>query len=232
MCIGSLDGKHINFKAPCSAGSFYYNYKGAHSIVLLALADANYKFIYVDMGINGRISDGGVFRESSLREALNKNSLNLPEDEHLPGTNIKVPYVFVGDDAFPLTHRLMKPFPQRGLSVEKRIFNYRLSRARRIVENTFGILTNRFRILQTTINLSPEKAEIISLACCVLHNFLAVNEKKYIGTESHDCTLAKMSQQGGSRCTNSASDIRTIFCNYFNSPDGSVEWQNRAIDIL
>ncbi|VEN50590.1 unnamed protein product [Callosobruchus maculatus] len=140
ICLGALDGKHIDFEAPKSAGSFYYNYKGRNSIVLLGLTDANYKFLYVDVGVNGRVSDGGVFRESSLKKGIDRKILNFPEDSLLPNSTIKVPYVIVCDDAFPLTNRLMKPYPQRGLSTEKRIFNYRLSRARRTVENAFGIL--------------------------------------------------------------------------------------------
>lgn len=232
MCIGSLDGKHVEFQAPRSVGSYYYNYKGAHSIVLLALVDAYYKFLYVDVGINGRISDGGVFCESSLQNAIDTNRLNLPNDECLPGTTVKVPYVIVGDDAFPLSKRLMKPFPQRGLSKDKRIFNYRLLRARRVVENAFGILSNRFRIMRSTINLSPEKAEIITLTCCVLHNFLATKNKNYIGSEIPECNLPSVSRQGGSHCSNAASDVRLTFCEYFNSPLGSVVWQNKAIGIL
>ena len=61
------------------------------------------------------------------------NTLNLPSDELLPGDNIltsnRMPYVIVGDDAFPLKRHIMKPYAQRGLSDGKRIFNYRLSRA-------------------------------------------------------------------------------------------------------
>ena len=67
---------------------------------------------------------------------------------------------------------LQKPYSQIGLTREKCIYNYRLSRARRIVENAFGILTDRFRVFMTPIGLTPEKAEKIVLASCTLHNFL------------------------------------------------------------
>nr|CAI5855057.1 unnamed protein product [Callosobruchus analis] len=69
-CLGALDGKHIAFRAPISDGSFYYNYKGGHSIVLLGLVDARYRFIYVNIGVNGRHSDGGVFSRSNLAYAI------------------------------------------------------------------------------------------------------------------------------------------------------------------
>ena len=66
----------------------------------------------------------------------------------------------------------MKPFPHRNLNNEERIFNYRLSRARRVVENAFGILANRFRVFLSTVCLPAEKVENIVLSACCLHNFL------------------------------------------------------------
>jgi len=113
----------------------------------LALVDADYKFIFVDIGKNGRTHDSAVFRVSPLGIKLKENNLNLSQPSSLPGFNFKLPYVIVGDDAFPLHINLMKSYPERGLTQERRIFNYRLSRVRRISENAFGILANRFRIL-------------------------------------------------------------------------------------
>ncbi|KAG8278504.1 hypothetical protein J6590_108213 [Homalodisca vitripennis] len=110
QCIGTLDGKHIVIKAPENSGSTFFNYKSYHSIVLMALVDSNYSFIYVNIGCQGRISDGGVFKNCSLWRIL-ENGTGLPEEEALPGRLFAVPYVIVADDAFALNKHITKPFP-------------------------------------------------------------------------------------------------------------------------
>ena len=77
-----------------------------------------------------------------------------------------------GDDAFPLTAYIMKPYPLKNLSLEKCIFNYRLPRLRRISENAFGILANHWRVLRKPFLLEPEKVKTITLAVFTLHNWL------------------------------------------------------------
>jgi hypothetical protein len=86
-------------QAPGHSGSLYFNYKKYFSIVLLALIDANYKFIAVDVGAYASCSDGGVSANSSLGTVLREGSLKLPPDKPMPHVNI-------GNEVFPLTRYL------------------------------------------------------------------------------------------------------------------------------
>ena len=101
---------------PFNSGSTYFSSKGFSSIVLLALVDADYKFLYVNVGCQGRISDGGVFKNSELYHLLVNGEINLPDSRQLPvlsslndsflvesNRESEVPYIVVADDAFPLT---------------------------------------------------------------------------------------------------------------------------------
>ncbi|XP_048515810.1 protein ALP1-like isoform X2 [Athalia rosae] len=140
-CIGAIDGKHIQIQCPDNSGSLFYNYKNHHSIVLLGICDANYLFLFVDIGAFGRRSDGGIFRDSQMGQKFEKRKMNVPEAELLTIDGMLLPYVLVGDEAFQLTNYLLRPYPGRGgLDIDKSIFNYRLSRARRTIGNSFGLL--------------------------------------------------------------------------------------------
>ncbi|XP_055644630.1 uncharacterized protein LOC129780405 [Toxorhynchites rutilus septentrionalis] len=145
-CIGALDGKHCMVQAFANSGSEYFNHKRHHSLILLALVSADYKFVIVDIGAAGRHNDAGVFNSSMLGQALREDTLKIPPPSVLPGTNEMFPYTMVGDAAFQLKTNLMRPYGGEFLPPDKLIFNYRLSRARNVVENAFGILASRWRI--------------------------------------------------------------------------------------
>ena len=161
-----------------------------------------------------------------------------------------MPYLFVGDDAFALSHYLLKPFPgSLERSSRERIFNYRLCRARRIVENVFGILASKFRVFLKPIPLHPDKVESVTLTCIYLHNFLRRNVESRNaysppGTfDSEDVDNARITagswraginegegfinlQNIPRRSTEDAQDIRKEFRDYFNSAERRVPWQD------
>lgn len=96
----------------------------------MAVVDASYKFLVVDVGAPGRHSDGGIFKASKFGKQLTEGTLQLPGLARLPGSTKVAPHVFVGDEAFQLRPDFMRPFPGKNMEPTHRIFNYRLSRAR------------------------------------------------------------------------------------------------------
>ena len=98
-------------KKPAKSGGLFYNYKGFFSIVLLAIVDADYQFMYVDIGQTGSGSDAGVFNNSPFKVAMEKGALNMPKADPLPHSEQPIDYFLVGDDAFALKTWLMKPLP-------------------------------------------------------------------------------------------------------------------------
>jgi len=153
-----MDGKHIMIQAPNIGGSEFYNYKNSFNIVLFALVDANYNFIYVDLGCQGRISDGGVFKNTTLYKKLENHALNIPYVVRVSY------YMILGDKAFSLNDYTMTPFTGNPVSGSpERVFNYRHSRARRVVENAFGILSAVFRVLRKPMLLQPDVAAKVTM---------------------------------------------------------------------
>lgn len=224
-CLGALDGKHVKVQAPINSGSEFFNYKHDFSIILLALADSDYNFLFADIGTHGRMSDGGVFSDSLLCQKINENDEVFPESIPLPGRNMPVPYVFVSDAAFALSKRLMKPYPGvPPYGSQQRIFNQQLSRARVVIECSFGIMTSVFRVFAKPMLLQPEKATIITLTCVILHNFLKrsrTSRNLYI-PEGMINRIAQEQQnvlvpleQTPRRPTENARQIRDEFSRYF-----------------
>ena len=171
-CVAAIDGKHVRIKAPPHRGSEFFNYKKYHSVVLLALVDANKRFLIVDVGQYGRVSDGNVFANSNIATCLARQNIGLPPDENFGG--VPLPYIVTGDEAFPLKKYLMRPYPRsaRRLSEAERIFNYRLSRSRNTAENAFGILANTWRIYQRPFECRVQLCDKLILATVVLHNYV------------------------------------------------------------
>ena len=117
-------------------------------------------------------NDAGVLVNSLLGQMLENNSLKLPSPAQLEGCNYNsFPYYFVGDEAFPLCEIMMHPYPGK-LEEPEKIFNYRLSQARRVIEYAFCLLCTRWRIFSCPIKSSIKSTENFALAAIALHNYL------------------------------------------------------------
>ena len=149
----------------------------------------------------------------------------------------------VADEAFKLSPHLLKPFPGPQPNLKERVYNYRLCRCRRIIENTFGILTSRFRIFHRAIEVQPDFVTDIVVACCVLHNYMRREaHTQYMSAGTVDQDLPDGSFVGGEwrqdrvdldplqsdRQRNPsvyAKRVRASMADYFLTPEGETEWQ-------
>ena len=219
--LGAIDGKHIRIACPKNSGSMFFNYKKFFSVVLQGVVDAKYKFISIDVGGYGKQSDGGTFHASKLYACLRDKTLEIPEPNFLPGTEVTAPYVFVSDEAYPLLPNLMKPYSGSKLPLEHECFNKRLSRCRKTVECAFGIMNSKWRLLGKCIETNVDLVDHIVKCICILHNTIIDRE----GIDLNLCEVGVLHGPSHSipaasgRPLNEAKHVRDIFTAYFaNNP--------------
>lgn len=252
----------MKIRCPANSGSRFFCYKEYFSTVLLAVCDANYRIIYMDCGSYGTASDGGIWETSQLKERMDKGTLGLPEAAPITDGGPTLPYFFIGDAAFSLDDHMMKPFPPPIRTYQERVYNLRyvtthtvtlaqrpfsICRARRVIENVFGIMAMKWRVLLTTIATTPDNADNIVKAVCVLHNFLIVEspmgESHPTGSADKDDSdsgawradvqplpQAQMRRRNANRSKDAAKSARKLLLEYFNGV-GSVPWQDTQLTI-
>ena len=109
----------------------------------MVVVDVKYKFIMVDFGAYGRLSDDSVFAISNIGRTINGELLDVPDTRRLDISDKEYPYIFLGEEALPLRISFIKPYSKHSLSIAESLANNRKLRVRWAVENAFGF---RFRI--------------------------------------------------------------------------------------
>ena len=163
--IGAVDGCHKGVVPPDNIQSDFINRKMQHSMNIMAIATDDLRFTYVSAGEYGRDHDSFVFKNTDLW----KKVMGGQAAEYFPNEQVHL----IGDSAFELHTHLLVPYAQpktRELTRNEKLFNTSLSKSRACIENAFGYLKGRFRILKYKVDADLDKAAKIMLACCVLHN--------------------------------------------------------------
>lgn len=222
-CTGAVGGKQFRTAKPADYKSS--NSKDLLSILLVAVADSDYRFIFIDVKSYEQERDSYIFQTTDFFQRIEKEKFPLPDPSSLR-TSIKesLPYTFVGDDGFALRPNLLRPFTGKPLTDSKAIFNSRLNTATRYVECAYAILSNKWKIFHRPLNVSESLSIKIVQACCILHNFvlkrdgynfedsLVVSGFEDIRRAQHNCLRGKQV----------AEMIRNQFEAYFNSEEGSL----------
>lgn len=188
------------------------------------------------------MNDAGIWSNTRMSAQLENKTLGIPQTRKLHKTDVSLPLAMVGDEGFPLKTYLMRPFARRKLvGARERVFNYRLSRARRVIENAFGILVSRWRILQKPMSFKIENCEAVVKALVCLHNFIISTGKRrggynrYVDTidmeddgADNGC-LRDIGRAGANVGAAAAARQRETLADYFVSENGERPWQNSHI---
>ena len=216
QCAGSIDGLHIPVSPPACNHTDYYNRKGWYSVILQAVVDHAYLFRDICVGWPGSVHDARVYANSAVyRKAtqgliLNGNSITISQQSVL--------VYFVGDSDYPLLPWLIKPFDHHAaLSSAPKNFNYRISRARIVVENAFGRLKARWRRLQKQNDMDVTNVPHVVQTCCILHNMCEIKGEGIRDSWLNNSSTLPQPTGGVSTVTPStrASSIRDALVQYF-----------------
>lgn len=167
-----------------------------------------------------------LFTKTVFYHRLLNNDLDIPSNNPIKENGQPMPFIFVGDEAFSLSEHMMRPYAGRNLNNVKTNFNYRLSRARRYIECTFGILASKWQILHRPLNVKKEFAVVIIKALCVLHNYVRERDGyDFKDTLTVPEALLEIPASLPNRANRTSTEYRDIFANYFNT-DGRLPWHN------
>jgi len=221
--------------------------------LLLAISDANYRFIYADICTLNRHNDQSLVVHSKLRDCLANNTLGIPSPAVIHEQ--EMPYFLAGNESFSLEEWLMTPYPTAD-SIAEEVYNYRLNRCRRVIDNAFGVLAARWRIFSRPIRADATTTDLIIRACIGLHNFLISTENGsyiplgFVDSESPDgltegewrhevkndtqpAMTCPAYQVNNTECSVASRLARKTLTDYVNSDEGSHKrpWQLEWVQV-
>lgn len=216
-CLGCIDERYFRISNVKKTGSLIA--KGRKTfLVLQAIVDADYNFVAVE--VNSK-NETNTFRHSNISKLLDANDFNVPPNQKLPNTNVKVPFVLIGGNTCLKTY-LIRPYTVK-LDRERKIFNERLEKARVPIHGAFNVLTNKWKCLQKNLEVSLDNAELMFKVACMLHNVIRKidgdKDKDFVEFEDNYPMPKKKGMRRYNSSTKRAVIIRDYFKTYFvNNP--------------
>lgn len=218
QAFGAIDGSHIAINPPAVGLADYLNRKMFPSLVLQGLVDDRYMFRDVSCKCPGSMHDSTVFINSSLSQTI---ETNMPTRvRHCSG--VETPLHILGDPAYPLSKKIIKGYTGRNLSAEQESFNVYHSSARMMVENAFGRLKARWRVLSKRMDCRIELAPYVIMACCILHNLCEeikapVNDALLAAAAANDPIFAQPPADQDRRVEAGAVEMRNAIRDHINA---------------
>ncbi|XP_036410905.1 protein ANTAGONIST OF LIKE HETEROCHROMATIN PROTEIN 1-like [Megalops cyprinoides] len=217
-CIGAIDSLHIAIIAPSNNTADYWNSAGWLSVVLQGVVNGLGQFWDVCAGFPGSTEDVTILQNSTLWATASEGGLSPQPPRSFMGRPLR--YLLLGDAAYPLQSWLLKCYSDSGqLTPRQQAFNYRLSRARSVIENAFLRLKARWQCLHKRNDCSLDLLPTMILACCILHNVCEVHgdifSEEWLEAVSQSECPQPSDTVPASADDPAAEEVRSLFCDYF-----------------
>ncbi|XP_018586601.1 protein ANTAGONIST OF LIKE HETEROCHROMATIN PROTEIN 1-like isoform X2 [Scleropages formosus] len=217
-CMGAVDSLHIAIVAPSSNAASYWNSADWLSVVLQGVVNGLGQFWDVCAGFPGSTDDAAILQNSALWAAASEGSLSPQPPRPFMGRPL--PYVLLGDEAYPLQSWLLKCYPESPeLTPAQQVFNQQLSRARSVADSALLRLKARWQCLHKRNDCSLDLVPTMILTCCILHNVCEVHRDAFVDEWLEAVSDAKCSQPTSSvpalADDPTAEEVRSLFCDYF-----------------
>ena len=179
--VGVNDGTHIEILCVDSESRVdYFSRKQRYTINTQAVVGANLMFLHRATGCSGSLHDTRIRRLSNLYTRAEREEILKTPSKIIDGFSVRP--LLLSDNAYPTTLWQVKPFSfTLNLTEREKLFNNHLSLARVIVEQAFGVLRDRFRILLKRMDIGLIKTII---TCFVLHNICQLRGDFYIDDDN------------------------------------------------
>ena len=193
-----------------------------------AVVDSRYLFRDVVVGWPGSVHDARVLSNSAIfKKGVDNTLFDGVESRIIQGND--VPPLILGDPAYPFLPWLMKRYPENNDTPRvQRVFNYRLSRARMTVENTFGRFKGRFKRFSKRVDMEVSSLVNVVLSSCILHNICEAQNNEFlpdwVNQQCHE-QLPEGREVDINVNIADAEDIREALAAYFVSPQGVLPHQ-------
>jgi hypothetical protein len=164
--LGALDGILLKIRKPTvkqiAQPTLYHCRKGFHALNVQAVCDAHKRFTYCAIDMPGSTHDSRAFANSSLAHAIATGAISEP-------------YYFLGDAAYKGNTGILTPYIGN-LHADESVFSFYHSSLRMTIEGSFGMLVNKWGVLQGPIRLAISRAPVVIKACMALHNLIITHD--------------------------------------------------------
>ncbi|BET03398.1 Hypothetical protein NTJ_16216 [Nesidiocoris tenuis] len=229
-CVGAIGAKYIRIKTPWGPEKDFFKFKKSFCIALIGVVDHNHQFSFIDVGGNREETEGNLLKATEFGDKIYSYNLDLPLAQPLRSdpNGAALPFIFV-NEVFPESGHILRPYSRTSnyQSQASAIFNEKFAKAMEVANETFAILTERWRIFENPFTGSGQLVNVAIKACCALHNYVGKRDGFDLDCLRGPGFLLPDVESKNGRTKKSGDVVRDQFAEYFCSTGWEAQPQQQ-----